>query len=182
MNRFMKHTIVMLIVLVAAICLEAVTATAAPADFQGAFQLPIEVRWGKAVLPAGDYLLRVEYSGPVTLVTIGERKSRKTIAFIASQAAESHKDRKQESALLIGTREGRPTVHSLRLTGLDVVLLFDPALARRSRVEEAGKSQAIPVVADNPSSSPSPAPKGNSDKNPHKTKEKSKGESHENHG
>jgi hypothetical protein len=80
-------------------------------------------------------------------VTIREAKSGKAIAFVVSLASEGNKDGKEESALLIGTRDGRPTVHSLRLPELDVVLLFDPALAHGRAVEEAGKTQVVPVLA-----------------------------------
>ena len=146
MNRTMKRSALMVATLLAANCLYISVAAAAPAAFQGKFKLSREVRWGKAVLPPGEYLLRVEY-GPKTLVTIGEAKSGKAIAFLVSLASEGNKDRKEESALLIGTRDGRPTVHSLRLTELDVVLLFDPALAHGRAVEEASKTQAVPVLA-----------------------------------
>jgi hypothetical protein len=146
MNRTMKRSALMVATLLAANCLYISVAAAAPAAFQGRFKLSHEVRWGKAVLPPGKYLLRVEY-GPKTLVTIGEAKSGKAIAFLVSLASEGNKDRKEESALLIGTRDGRPTVHSLRLPELDVVLLFDPALAHGRAVEEAGKTQVVPVLA-----------------------------------
>lgn len=147
MNKITKRSAVMVAALLAATCLYASVAAAAPAAFRGKFKLRHEVRWGKAMLRPGEYSLRVEYSGPATLVTIGEAKSGEAIAFLVSLASEGNKDRKEESALLIGTRDGRATVHSLRLTELGTVLLFDPVLAHGRGVEEAGKTQAIPVVA-----------------------------------
>ena len=147
MNRITIRSAMMVAVLLAATCFHVSVAAAAPAAFQGRFKLPHEVRWGKAVLPPGEYSLRVEYSGPATLVTIGEAKSGKTIAFLVSVASEGNKDRKEESALLIGARDGRPTVHSLRLSELQTVLTFDPVLAHGRGVEEAGKAQAVPILA-----------------------------------
>jgi len=147
MNRISKRSAVMLAALLAATCLHVIVAAAAPAAFQGFFKLSHEVRWGKAVLPPGEYMLQVEYSGPATLVTIGEAKSRKTIAFVVSLASEGNKDRKEESALLIGTRDGQATVHSLKLNQLRTVLIFDPVLAHDRGIELAGRTQAVPVVA-----------------------------------
>lgn len=79
MNRISKRSAVMLAALLAATCLHVIVAAAAPTAFQGIFKLSHEVRWGKAVLPAGEYLLRVEYSGPAALVTIGEAKTAKRL-------------------------------------------------------------------------------------------------------
>ena len=95
MNRISKRSAVMLAALLAATCLHVIVTAAAPAAFQGIFKLSHEVRWGKAVLPAGEYLLRVEYSGPATLVTIGEAKTGKTIDFLVSVASEGNKDGKR---------------------------------------------------------------------------------------
>ena len=92
-------------------------------------------------------MLRVEYSGVATLVTIGEAKSRKTIAVFVSVASEGNKDGKEESALLIGIRNGQATVHSLKLNQLHTVLIFDPVLARDRGIELAGRTPAVPVVA-----------------------------------
>jgi len=146
MNRISKRSAAMLAALLAATCLHVIVAAAAPAAFQGIFKLSHEVRWGKAVLPAGEYLLRVEYS-PATLVTIGEAKTGKTIAFLVSVASEGNKDGKEESALLIAIRDGQETVHSLRLNQLDTVLIFDPVLAHERGIELAGRTQAVPLVA-----------------------------------
>ena len=147
MNRISKRSAVMLAALFAASCLHVIVAAAAPAAFQGIFKLSHEVRWGKAVLPAGEYLLRVEYSGTLILVTIGEAKSRKTIAFVTTLASEGDKDAKEESALLNGIRNGQATVHSLKLNQLHTVLIFDPVLARDRGIELAGRTPAVPVVA-----------------------------------
>lgn len=147
MNRISKRSAAMLAALLAATCLHVIMAAAAPAAFQGIFKLSHEVRWGKAILPSGEYLLRVEYSGPATLVTIGEAKTGKTMAFLVSVASEGNKDEKEESVLLIGIRNGQATVHSLKLNQLHTVLIFDPVLAHDRGIELAGRTQAVPVVA-----------------------------------
>jgi len=147
MNRISKRSAVMVAALLVATCLHVIVTAAAPAAFQGIFKLSHEVRWGNAVLPAGEYFLRVEYSGPATLVTIGEAKTRETIAFFVSVASEGNKDGKGESALLIGVRDGQATVHSLKLNQLNTVLIFDPVLAHDRVIELAGRTQAVPLIA-----------------------------------
>jgi hypothetical protein len=147
MNRISKRSAVTVAALLVATCLHVIVTAAAPAAFQGIFKLSHEVSCGKAVLPAGEYLLRVEYSGPATLVTIGEAKTGKTIAFLVSVASEVNKDGKGESALLIGIRDGQATVHSLKLNQLHTVLIFDPVLAHDRGIELAGRTQAVPLIA-----------------------------------
>ena len=125
----------------------ACVANAAP-SFQGKFTLPNEVRWGKAMLPAGDYLLRVDHVNAATLVTIQEAKSRNTVAIVLSTISDGNKNIEEGSALLIGTRGGQSVVHSLRLAELGMVLVYDPSLARaRKEIEEAHNNQAVPVTA-----------------------------------
>jgi len=147
MNRISKRSAVMVAALLVATCLHVIVTAAAPAAFQGIFKLSHEVIWGKTVLPAGEYLLRVEYSGPATLVTIGEAKTGETIAFLVSVGSEGNKDGKGESALLIGIRDGQATVHSLKLNRLHTVLIFDPVLAHHRGIELAGRTQAVPLIA-----------------------------------
>jgi len=121
-------------------------ANAAP-PFEGKFTLPNEVRWGKAVLPAGNYCLRVSYFNTTTMVTIQEADSMKTVAFLPSLIAEDNKNNKGESALLIAGRGGQRVVHSLRLAELGIVLIYDPALARDREIIEAHKTQSVPILA-----------------------------------
>jgi hypothetical protein len=151
-----KHQWLLLAMIAVANCLATATAFAFPPDFQGRFKLQAEVRWGRALLPAGEYWLRVEHSGPATIVSVGKVKSGKTIAFFPVLANEDNNSN-EDSALLVGTREDRATVHSMRIKGTGVALLFDPRLAHSRRVAEAGNSESIPVIALKPSSSPSAA-------------------------
>ncbi len=122
-------------------------ANAAP-PYQGKFTLPNDVRWGKAMLPAGDYLLRVEYVNSATFATIQEAKSRKIVAIVLSSISDDNKNIEEGNALLIGTRDGQSVVHSLRLAELGMVLVYDRPLARaRREIEEAHNNQAVPVTS-----------------------------------
>jgi hypothetical protein len=74
--------------------------------------LPYEVRWGQAVLPAGDYLLGFQDIGTRVFVLIRDAKSGKDIAFLAPLG---NSDAKGTSALLIAGEGNHRVVHSLRL-------------------------------------------------------------------
>lgn len=134
----------LLVLTLAAICLFTGVANAAPI-YQGKFTLSNEVRWGKAMLPPGDYSLRVDYVNAATIVTIVEAKSGKHIAFVLSSFREDVG--KGDSALLIATKGNQSVVHSLRLTELNVTFIYDWDLAHgRGRTEEARKTSVVPVT------------------------------------
>ena len=119
-------------------------ANAAP--LYGRFTLPYEVRWGQAVLPAGDYLLGFQEFGGRVFVLIRDAKSGKDIALLAPLGT-SHA--KGTSALFIADEGNHRVVHSLRLAKLGEVFIYEPALARAEDIREAHKVQTLPVVATN---------------------------------
>jgi hypothetical protein len=120
-------------------------AYATPA-FQGEFTLPYEVHWGKAVLPPGDYLLSVDYTTVPMIATIRSKDGNRA-AFVMAGIADD--DAKGESALLIVTKGNQSIVHSLRLTEVGLVLIYEPKLAREEAIREARQTQAVPVLAAN---------------------------------
>jgi hypothetical protein len=117
-------------------------ADAAPL-YRGRFTLPYEVRWGRTVLPAGDYLLRFQDIGLRVFVMIRGTKSGKEIGFPVP-LADSYA--KGTSALLIADEGNRRVVHSLRVPELGKVFVYDPALAGRD-VEEAHTMRTLQVLA-----------------------------------
>lgn len=134
----------LLLVTLAAICLSAGVANARP-TFQGKFTLPHAARWGKAVLPAGEYSLRLDYVDGAGMITIRDFKSAREVAFILCPISEH--SGKGENALLISTRGNQSVVHSLRLTELGVTFIYDPALAHgREMVEEVRNTSVVPVT------------------------------------
>jgi|GEM_PF-1113032 len=143
-NLFGKLTAVA--ALAVAALFAATTMNATPL-FQGKFSLPYEVRWGKAILPAGEYRLRVDHVTTNTFVTIEQAKSGKKVAMVLSFIVEDDKNTKDGSALLIASKGGQRIVHSLKLAELGEVFIYDPALARGQGTIEARKTQAVPVVA-----------------------------------
>jgi hypothetical protein len=119
-------------------------ANAAPL-YRGRFSLPYEVRWGQAVLPAGEYLLRFVDVQTRVFVVIQDAKSGKDVAYLA---AVTNGEAKGTSALLIAEGGDQRVVHSLRLAELGEVFIYEPALVRGAGdVREAHKVQTLPIVA-----------------------------------
>ena len=119
-------------------------ANAAP-RYRGRFSLPYEVRWGQAVLPAGEYLLRFEDVRTRVFVVIQDAKSGKEVAYLAPK---TKSEAQGKSALLIADKSNQRVVHSLRLAELGEVFIYEPALARGAEnVREAQVMQTLPIVA-----------------------------------
>jgi hypothetical protein len=110
--------------------------------FQGNFTLPYEVRWGKAVLPPGDYQLLL--TNNQTVLVIRDAKTYRHVAFEPINIRASSTS--GNSALLIGARGKQRVVHSVRIAELGEVFIYDPALARARGVEEARTTSPIPVL------------------------------------
>ena len=145
MNRSKSFSTIQLLMLGFLICfLRAGVANAAPL-YKGRFTLPYEVRWGQAVLPAGDYLLGFQDIGTRVFVLIRDAKSGKDIAFLAPLG---NSDAKGPSALVIVGEGNHRVVHSLRLAELGEVFDYEPTLVRAAtEVEEAHTMQTLPVLA-----------------------------------
>ena len=147
-NLFSKLTAKLLVAALAVSALFAATTMNATPSFRGKFSLPYEVRWGKAMLPAGEYWLQVDYVDTAKVVTIQEAKSNKTVAIFLSPITEGDKNIKDGSALLIASKGGQRIVHSLKLAELGEVFIYDPSLARgRGTTEEARQTQPVRVLA-----------------------------------
>jgi len=90
-------------------------------DSKGTFTLPFEVRWGKAVLPAGDYSFKIDNTNYV--ITI---RGENLAAMVLSPTPSPNKH--AGSSELIIARQGKQgTVRALRLAEQNVVFSY-PAL------------------------------------------------------
>ena len=117
-------------------------ANAAPL-YRGRFSLPYEVRWGQAVLPAGEYLVRFEDLKTCVFVVIQDAKSGKDVAYVAPVTTSQAQG---TSALLI-TDDGE-RVQSLRVAELGETFIYEPAPVRKKKdVLEAHKVQTLPIVS-----------------------------------
>jgi len=116
----------------------------AQSDFQGKFTLQYETRWGKAVLPAGDYLLTFDFNSPGPMLVILDAKSGLVVAL------ESIDDREGravgESALLVATQGKQQVVQSLTIAELDEAFVYERPPAQGRPMKEAGQTQAIAVL------------------------------------
>ncbi|MBZ5657262.1 MAG: hypothetical protein LAO56_18500 [Acidobacteriia bacterium] len=145
MNRNKIVSTIRLVTLGLLVCfLWAGMANAAPL-YRGKFTLPCEVRWGQAVLPAGEYLLRFQDIGTRVFVVIRDVKSGKEVALPAPLASS---DVKGTSALLIASEGSQRVVHSLRLGEVGEVFVYEAALVRAAGdAREAHTMQTLPVLA-----------------------------------
>lgn len=117
----------------------------AQAGLRGKFTLPFETHWGKAVLPAGQYLL-YSFDGN-DIPEMWAIRDAKTLRVVALELVGIREDRPAgESALLISTRGTQHVVYALRIAELGPVFVYDPGLARGTAVEEARRTQTVPVV------------------------------------
>ncbi len=115
----------------------------AQSPFKGKFTLQHETRWGRAVLPAGHYIVTFDNHLSKMLII----RDAKTLHAVAYEPINNAQDSTEgESALLIGVRGSQQVVHSFRLAELGQTFIYDPALANGRAVEEARQAQAVPVI------------------------------------
>jgi hypothetical protein len=111
--------------------------------YMGKFTLPCQVHWGKSVLEPGDYTIRIISTGTPIIALVrkvnGEAVTR-VISGVRNERA------KGVNALLIREKHGKPTVHSLSLADLGIVVIYDPELAQKP-VEEARDGRTVPVLS-----------------------------------
>lgn len=137
------------VVLMAAVSLAicGMAARANAQEFRGKVALPYEVQWGKAVLPAGNYVLTISGAEARPVVIVRDAKTLRPLAFERVDIQESAAA--GESALLTAKRGGRYVVHSLRVAELGETFVYDPSLTRGSAREddELARARSIPVFA-----------------------------------
>jgi hypothetical protein len=118
-------------------------AQAAPL-YRGKFTLPHAVRWGQAVLPAGDYLVKFKDVQARVFLVIQDAKSGMDVAYLTPV---TKSETRGTSALLIANDGDQRVVHSLRLAELGEVLIFEPALAHSATdIREAHTMETLPLV------------------------------------
>jgi hypothetical protein len=110
----------------------------------GKFTLDHSARWGKAVLPAGEYNLTIDPSSLPSRAVVTDAKSGRKIASVLSAISEDAP--KGDSALLIGQRGNQRVIYSFRLAEVGQVFIYDPALAHGRGVLEANNTETVPVL------------------------------------
>jgi hypothetical protein len=110
----------------------------------GKFTLDNTTRWGKAVLPAGEYQLTFNPAREPGIVAISDAKTGKKVALIYTAITEGAG--KGGSALFVGQRGRQRVIYSFRLAELGRTFIYDPALAHGRGVLEASDTQTVPVL------------------------------------
>lgn len=110
-------------------------------DSAGNFTLPFEVRWGKAVLPPGDYSLKIDKTNYIVTIR-GENRAAMVLSPIPTTNTDA-----RTSALVIVHYGNRATVRALRLAEQGLVFHFPAPKAERELLARAPELlQRIPVV------------------------------------
>jgi hypothetical protein len=141
-TRTLKSVRILLLAVLAA----ALSASLASAqDYEGKFTLPFEARWGKAVLPAGNYSFRVNPSQDPCVVSVSH--GRQIVAFILTSAT-SKGEVAGSSALIAVRSAGSYRIRALRLAERGVVPEYNPPKAERQIVaQQPVLFQRVPVIA-----------------------------------
>ena len=123
-----------------ATCAFAAAASAQP-SFAGKFTLPYEVHWGQAVLPAGNYSIRMGPAGPAKIsATDGTRSIFTNIPVVAdSEKGSTH--------LTITSSGNERTVRSLNMPELGKMVIFAPLTKAEREAAKAGHVDTLPVVS-----------------------------------
>ena len=107
------------------------------------FTLPFEVYWGKSVLPAGRYTMRMDASHPVALVQSADGKT----AFFTPIPAKDRSN-KGPAALTVVVRGNERMVRSLNLPEHHMSLIYKPAaLAESEILAKADQVRAVPLIS-----------------------------------
>ena len=110
--------------------------------YRGKFTLTDQVCWGKSVLGPGDYTITIQSSGTPAIVIVSKADGTARFRVISTIRGGPARG---VNALLAHDKDGQLTVHSLSLSDLGMVLIYDPPLARES-VREARVSRSVPVL------------------------------------
>ncbi len=110
--------------------------------YVGKFTLTQQIHWGKTVLQPGKYKVTINSTAAPIIGTI-RTVAGDGVSIVMSQARTENKN--GVNGLLIKEKDGQPTVHSLAISDLGMVLIYDPTLTRET-VQEARVSQTIPVT------------------------------------
>ena len=132
-----------LVLAVLALALTASVGKSQVEGYKGTFTLPVEVRWGGATLPAGDYTLRVDsLSAPQVVRVEGEGKS----ALILVGSYDPLASPNQNQLILLENGHGY-AVRSLRVGAYGVNLDFVVSRPKTAEYAGNGKSPATIQVA-----------------------------------
>ena len=131
----------LLVAVVIATCIFTAVANAHP-SFAGKFTLPYEVHWGQAVLPAGEYSIRMDSTASPAVISSA---SGSMAAFTEPPILADNE--RGGTYLTITTRGNEHRVRSLNLPKLGKSVIFAPLTkSEREVLAKAGQIESVPVV------------------------------------
>jgi hypothetical protein len=115
-------------------------------QFQGKFTLPYEVRWGDAVLPPGEYWLRIEQTSSLVPVIVSVTATNGKRFFLHTPITSTKVE--GPSALFVTLIGNQYRVRTLTLAEAGIVLVYHPLTPREKElIKQARETQAVPVIA-----------------------------------
>ena len=112
-------------------------------SFAGKFTLPYEVRWGQAVLPAGDYVIRMDATASPAKISLANGSS----AGVYTEYPLVEDSHMSGVYLTITNHANQRRVRSLNLPQLGKVIVFAPLTkSEREAYAKAGQINTVPVV------------------------------------
>lgn len=111
--------------------------------FEGKFTLPFEVRWGQAVLPAGDYVIRMDATASPAKIIPADGSS----AGVYTEYPLVQDSQSGGTFLTITHEANQRRVRSLNLPQIGKTIVFAPLTkSEREAYAKAGQINTVPVV------------------------------------
>jgi hypothetical protein len=139
-NRGMAAIALLVVVALTSLLSGTASAQAISPAYVGKFTLTAETHWGKAVLQPGSYTITIKSTGSPLIALIRDANGDAFTYEVSGAQSQNHNGL---NALLIGEKHGQPTVHSLALAELGIVLTYDRSLAREKT--HYTRQQTVPV-------------------------------------
>jgi hypothetical protein len=118
-------------------------AASAEPTFAGKFRLPYEVHWGQAVLPAGDYVIRMDATASPAKITPANGSS----AGMYTEYPLVQDSHTSGMYLTITHETNQRRVRSLNLPQFGKVIVFAPLTkSEREAYAKAGQVNTVPVI------------------------------------
>ena len=112
-------------------------------SFAGKFTLPYEVRWGQAVLPAGDYVIRMDSTASPAKISPANGSS----AGVYTEYPLVEDSHMSGVYLTITNHANQRRVRSLNLPQFGKAIVFAPLTkSEQEELAKAGQINTVPVV------------------------------------
>jgi hypothetical protein len=109
---------------------------------RGTFTLPYDVRWGQALLPAGNYEIRIDGTGKPALLSTSTGKA---VALVMARFEDSALT-DQPTSLQVTRGEHERTVRSFNWREGNKVFVYQPyTKAERRQIADAKRAETLPI-------------------------------------